>query len=565
MAGLFVGPMPVERFLHDFLPAPDDLSPPPKLSDTFFDDMRQGRLGTEADMWKRFVEYVPQNVIPGFKIVVGSNLQDGESIGKLRPNPTLYRADPNTNSKKRQFNEIEHNFELKKDHKTHPFQDPSENTNRFEHSIELTTNVKGISCRRQLISYATEWFSRQHRCFAFSVYMGNPDMRGIRWDRSGAVVSAKFDYRKNCQPLLHFHWRFTNLDRAGRGWDTTVSPGNPREVELAHKHLAKWKNDLHREATVLTVPDGEVERRFIAWGAVASNPESLTGRCTRAYPVYTERTGNLGFMKDSWRRPHRLEKGSSILRRYHHRMITDVTGHHLKKFSSSREMMQVVSHAFTAHQQSYERCSIIHRDISAYNILITDDGEGILNDWDLAKYEKDMIEDSSRQPERAGTWQFMSCLLLKDKNKRHTIQDDIESFVYIVLYHSMRYLPHNKSAPEVLLYIVKLIFDQHSFVKGVRIGGGMKRALFQLKGDFDDFSGFELDNHPPLNGWIKEAFDFVEQWLAATVKKTPDEDLKGLSLYTHQPMADLFARCLSQPGWPSNDAAVDQLPRSHNA
>ena len=44
-----------------------------------------------------------------------------------------------------------------------------------------------------------------------------------------------------------------------------------------------------------------------------------------------------------------------------------------------------------AHQEAWEKAGILHRDVSASNILFDlDTGEALLNDWDLAKLEADL-------------------------------------------------------------------------------------------------------------------------------------------------------------------------------
>jgi len=52
---------------------------------------------------------------------------------------------------------------------------------------------------------------------------------------------------------------------------------------------------------------------------------------------------------------------------------------------------------FIAHTDAYNKTQILHRDVSAGNILITEEGTGILIDWDLSKKMKD---DPNAKPRR---------------------------------------------------------------------------------------------------------------------------------------------------------------------
>jgi len=49
-----------------------------------------------------------------------------------------------------------------------------------------------------------------------------------------------------------------------------------------------------------------------------------------------------------------------------------------------------------AHRDAYIKTRILHRDVSAGNILITEKGSGILIDWDLSKKVKDYVEPKPR-------------------------------------------------------------------------------------------------------------------------------------------------------------------------
>jgi RIO-like serine/threonine protein kinase len=57
-----------------------------------------------------------------------------------------------------------------------------------------------------------------------------------------------------------------------------------------------------------------------------------------------------------------------------------------------------------AHTAAYNKTQILHRDISAGNILITKEGTGILIDWDMSKKVKVRVDaddaDADAKPRR---------------------------------------------------------------------------------------------------------------------------------------------------------------------
>ena len=88
------------------------------------------------------------------------------------------------------------------------------------------------------------------------------------------------------------------------------------------------------------------------------------------------------------------------LRRLELQHLVDCVGS--PNFRSSKQLLHVVLDAFIgmfsmrlligfkpsqlpsiAHQELYEKSGIIHGNININNILISKDGEGVLNDWDL--------------------------------------------------------------------------------------------------------------------------------------------------------------------------------------
>ncbi|KAF8967491.1 hypothetical protein BDZ97DRAFT_1803556 [Flammula alnicola] len=532
--GQWVGPMPIHDFMEQFLPETDEtLEARPAFSDVHFQDMDVYKKETE--MYGPFIALVnAAGVLGNDKLIDTSKWPDPDSEPGLQGTPDISQYDRgvDTTTNHVRFQEAQMLWELEAPNNTYdPFEDPREKFSSDEARNTFLFEAPAVDrsrCRGQIAYYGTVWCARQYRLHCFLVWLGDPYVRFIRLDREGGIVSRRFNFRMHGSVLREFLWRFSHLTPTQRGWDPTVHLATPEEEALAREKLAEWAPTKERQVFKIDIPgDGSVHQ-VLAWGPIAQPLHSLTGRATKGYPVWDLSTNQLAFLKDSWRAvgPD-LEKESDILRtlnehhvrnvptilygddlegpeqitltqqyameqwnlganpddlclRRHARFAMDFIGRHLQTFTSSKQFLKAVFDAFIAHQDAYERCSILHRDVSGNNVLLTRDGTGgVLNDWDLAR-TVNKTENGPRQPSRSGTWQFMSINILRRADSVHTLQDDLESFFYVVLYFTLRYLKHTKTA--VVSEILKRIFDQHlEYENSSATGGDGKCALIAFK------------------------------------------------------------------------------------
>ena len=329
-----------------------------------------------------------------------SNSPDANSIvgKKIKQDMATYSDDVDISVNRTQLDKDVLPWEVKPSSAAEPFSDPPENASPDElenHDFETDTDA-GMLTRGQIATYLTEISARQHRTHTFLVYMTDTNVRFLRADRTGILVSRSFNYRTNSRLLAEFLWRFSHVSDIIRGLDPTVRPASVEEEALAREHLSQWAPQEFRSVVVLQVPDGGDERGFrevIAWGSM-SDAQSLTGRATRGWPVYDLKAEKVAFLKDSWRSLlEHLEKESCILKeltdaevrnvpkyicgddlgqctrtqdfvangeawkagptsesarvkRAHHRLLTDFVGHRISKFGSSRELMKAIYDAY---------------------------------------------------------------------------------------------------------------------------------------------------------------------------------------------------------------------------
>ncbi|KAI0665670.1 hypothetical protein C8Q78DRAFT_986039 [Trametes maxima] len=440
----------------------------------------------------------------------------------------------------------------------------------------------------QVLSYAQFVFAHQHRTCHFMVLFLGDQCRILRFDRSGIFATAKFNYKTDGEPLVEFLWRFAHLSPAERGIDVTAEEvARDSELAKSMSDRAKiGTDDYARERFaaslepawpwyLLHLTDERTgrKRRFLV-GKPHFTAFGVAGRGTRSYVAVDADniSGPFVHLKDAWRVVHdEIDKEGTILeqlnkesvpfiptllchgdlgqhtlslklwRKYHpdvpedqmcpvkqhthYRLVVKEVGKPLSEFKDGRELVFAMFCCLKAHAKAY-KAGIIHRDISFGNILLfprKGAWVGLLNDWELSKKVNSKYPQG-RQPDRTGTWQFLSANALVKPTKHIVVQDELESFFHVVLYTALRFLPHNCLDADVgrLLYDY---FDAHQKTQKGYSCGQMKLASMRngqisfVQGDQTTeirfFASPKSSQEHPLNALLGELLTSASPWTAS--------------------------------------------------
>jgi hypothetical protein len=199
------------------------------------------------------------------------------------------------------FSELEVHVEVKYSHDDDPFQDDAV---PFERATKMSKDTLG-----QITSYATAQFAMQFRTHMFSVLIFRKDARLIRWDRSGAIVTRRFNYCDTIH-LLDFFRRYNDSSHEQRGVDTSVTEASGGGIAAAAKALGVdpktplLRFSIHNSVTA-------EDHFYIGKKPTLDGRTSPTGRHTRAFVAFDLQTKKTVVVKDTWRvdQPHLQREG----------------------------------------------------------------------------------------------------------------------------------------------------------------------------------------------------------------------------------------------------------------
>ncbi|OSC98907.1 hypothetical protein PYCCODRAFT_1417048 [Trametes coccinea BRFM310] len=212
---------------------------------------------------------------------------------------------------------------------------------------------------------------------------------------------------------------------------------------------------------------------------------------------------------------------------------------------SSKQLVRSLFHCITTHSVAYTKLRLLHRDISAGNVIIRpalssnmdENGKrtvtwtGILTDWELAKIvpqpdASGKRKEIPRQPERTGTWQFMcAAYIMKHPYQPVSVADELESFFHVLLFYAVRLLPHNIA--DVCLFVTEY-FDSFTVADGARRGCSHIKQNSMTQGAIKLSGTVELEFHILVDPSKADADDPLEDGTSKADVNDPSKvDVNG--------------------------------------
>ncbi|KAJ7115578.1 hypothetical protein C8R46DRAFT_1153485 [Mycena filopes] len=576
------------------------------------------RQKIERTMYPKFVEYVQKiaEELPGSNRPI---FVDTSGITFTRLHPTDHDSRPDVSAslpgshkapKKWEWHHVGTVIEFKLD--DDPFDgDGHVKFGQLENLVQLLKNARCI-----LMASAA--------CFVFVVSVFRNNACLFRVDRSGYTVSHTFDWSRNVRVFPEFYWRLYNgVKKRLLGHDSTVSTPTPAEKKKMFKELIKLPQyasmsleDATTRSRWVDVKFHGGDRRAFTVGSPIFQLKGLFGRGTRVERVLIEGQKPLQMyaMKDAWRQACRRPEshyyeviqdyaeehyegkmkglarcvgsvdlsvlyddhrtitaklrvdGNSLLDRCHDRSLFTPVGFTLDRFQSTKQLVQALRSAIAGHEFAL-LAGVLHRDISAGNVLIDEDDPaspdaGFVLDFNYSTFTDDglrrfgklypnfeMEEVDKDLKDLTGTFPFMSVPALEqmlvaatqdvelDTGFTHSSKHDLESFYWLLIW-LLRVLRHTNHR------------HLHGATACSRVFDGEAAQVLDTKSGWLAYLGHRARLPIPNNAPLTTLVDTL-----TIMFRNQNQDRESGAPVTHETLLAAFDTAIESPGWPENDAA----------
>ncbi|KIK44433.1 hypothetical protein CY34DRAFT_11022 [Suillus luteus UH-Slu-Lm8-n1] len=403
-----------------------------------------------------------------------------------------------------------------------------------------SSDKQSISTRAHMVACANAFFATQFRRFGFSILLCGSWARFVYWDRSGAVVSRRFQYTANFAPLAEFLWRLNHGSAGDRGVDVSVVPISLPESQdsTVRELLGIGSSDplygyiVPVDTAVQKPKDAEgrpssTTHHFYVGPRPAQKQCSLIEQRARGFHVWDVTQKRVVFFKETWRFDSPgISTESAVYRELHsrripniptfehggdmsalgtktithsfskawwcctpnhkahlplvqHRIILRDVERHLSTFKTPTEFLIIIKDALTGD------VTVAHEEAYKYlgllhrNISMENIGVTSEGRGLLMGWECCSLKSHDELLKiQMGNIPFMSGALLGEKtqDKRHVLADDLESFLHVMIYTMARHLPNTMDI-EKKNALLHIYDEEYVIDKGGRaIGGSRKRV-----------------------------------------------------------------------------------------
>ncbi|KAF8622964.1 hypothetical protein AX15_006607 [Amanita polypyramis BW_CC] len=559
ITGRVVGPVPAQEFLDHYLPSAS-VPPLPDHKGLITKLAEMSKVEKEMQMYDLWNETFNCFCEPGSLKLhnVATRAAPDFYEREIKPDLGLYSTELGSKLKTNDIivEEAEMLHERKYDSSDDAFQDDGP----FERDTSAACDTLG-----QIALYATAHMTAQFCTHVFSLLIFPKYARLLRWDRAGVVVTKRIPVAESA--LAEFYWRYSHASPAVRGRDTSVE----RVLDRVKAKTVREMLELDENCKLFRLKLGE-NGYIVGKKPTYMGISSPTGRSTRTFRAFCEQDEKVVFLKDTWRviiaaqlpehqiylRLHakkvrniaQLKEGADVLthktitheaadmfpdkdfpkiRKFrHYRLALDDIGRDLRAFSSVKEFVKAIHDATIAHGDAFFEAEILHRDISVGNIVISNNGTGLLIDWDLCKIMNPESENEEHAVERTGTWQFAAArLLLGNSNEPpHNHEDDLESFYHVLNWMALRHTSHSLNS-QTLTSELQRIFDYSYRLQGGTAAGGRAKRDALLSGGTNKEAKFQ-------NLLLAKLLETIRKLVAIRYQDEPDSEAEQVDINRYQ-------------------------------